>query len=42
MYKRVTKKTGDNLNEIVMPFRISPYDRSKPYKKGKRGILTSK
>ncbi len=42
MYKRVTKKSGNSLNEIVMPFRLSPYDRTRPYKEGKRGIITSK
>lgn len=24
------------------PFRLSPYDRDKPYKEGKRGGITSK
>ena len=40
MYRRT--KEDRKIFEENNPMRLSPYDRSRPYKEGKRGTLTSK
>lgn len=40
MNERTSKEIEKKFKE-ENPMRLSPYDRCKPYKKGKRGIITS-